>query len=239
MVFQLKNAINFPFANWEMAKNDIFTDFEIHCKRGIFKVHKIILYNNCSKLREVLATNDALKMDFPYRIIEKILQLIYSLPVDVEDQEVDTFLSISKKLELNVENLQADVSSFDPRLSSTVNENFEDSFHDTGFETEATRILPICIKINKKKSSTIRDKKIIRRKYPKRRRTSLVQYGKFCCSYCPNSLCFQGETSRNHHEDVCTFNESSRNFFRCDKCGKEFFFKHKLENHVNLHLQPN
>lgn len=59
----------------------------------------------------------------------------------------------------------------------------------------------------------------------------------FACRYCPQPTIFQHWRGRLNHELTCSFNPNSREYYRCDECGKRYLFKGTLALHVIKHLQ--
>lgn len=51
------------------------------------------------------------------------------------------------------------------------------------------------------------------------------------CRYCPCQR-FASSQSRANHELTCPFNRNSREFFKCDQCGKSYLLQKRLMRHV-------
>lgn len=82
--------------------------------------------------------------------------------------------------------------------------------------------------------------RIIRRRDSclRKRRSRNYYSARFACRYCPMRVIFQFKRGRSNHELTCPFNPKSRDYFGCDKCGKRYLFKGRLELHVKTkHLQ--
>lgn len=69
--------------------------------------------------------------------------------------------------------------------------------------------------------------------HPRRSHTrqSLGFGPQFLCRYCPHPVRFHYMQGRQNHENSCSFNTASHDFFTCDQCGKQYLFKGTIKKH--------